>query len=59
MWGHIAASNGYENEAVSLSATARLAALYLERIAHYQAHPPGDDWDGVWTMTSKSAGSQP
>jgi len=56
MWGHIAASNGYENEAVSLSATARLAALYLERIAHYQAHPPGDDWDGVWTMTSKSAG---
>ena len=27
--------------------------LYLDRIAHYQLHPPGDDWDGVWTMQSK------
>lgn len=41
------------SEAVSSSATARLAALYLEHIAHYQAHPPGDDCDDVRAMTSK------
>lgn len=41
------------NEAVSLQPSVRLAALYLERIAHYQAHPPADNLDGVWTMTSK------
>ncbi len=27
--------------------------LYQERIAHYRANPPGDDWDGVYTHTSK------
>ncbi|GAB3378141.1 CHASE2 domain-containing protein [Massilia agri] len=30
-----------------------LYALYLERIAHYRAHPPGVDWDGVTTFDSK------
>lgn len=30
-----------------------LPEIYLERIAHYQLQPPGDDWDGVWTHTEK------
>ena len=31
----------------------RLQALYLERIAALRLSPPGDDWDGVWTMQEK------
>jgi adenylate cyclase len=31
----------------------RLYGLYLERIAHYRAHPPGADWDGVTTFETK------
>ena len=31
----------------------RLYALYLERIAHYRAHPPGADWDGVTRFETK------
>jgi len=27
--------------------------LYMERSRHYLAHPPGEDWGGVWTMESK------
>lgn len=27
--------------------------LYIERCQHYMDNHPGDDWDGVWTMTSK------
>lgn len=27
--------------------------LYVERIAEFQADPPGDDWDGVFTATTK------
>jgi adenylate cyclase len=30
-----------------------LYALYLERIAHYRAQPPGADWDGVTTFDTK------
>ena len=30
-----------------------LAALYLDRCRYYQATPPPDDWDGVWTMETK------
>ncbi len=30
-----------------------LYALYLDRIAHYRAHPPGADWDGVTSFESK------
>ena len=31
----------------------RLYALYLERVRHYRAHPPGAGWDGVTTFDSK------
>ena len=27
----------------------RPATLYGQRVQHLRAHPPGDDWDGVWT----------
>ena len=25
----------------------------IPRCEHYLSNPPGDDWDGVWTLTSK------
>jgi adenylate cyclase len=27
--------------------------LYLQRSTDYRANPPGEDWDGVFTMTTK------
>lgn len=27
--------------------------LYLDRAKNYKASPPPDDWDGVFTMTTK------
>ncbi len=27
--------------------------VYALRCDHFKAHPPGDDWDGSWTLTSK------
>ncbi|RZA35497.1 MAG: adenylate/guanylate cyclase domain-containing protein, partial [Lysobacteraceae bacterium] len=30
-----------------------LYTLYLERIGHYRAHPPGPDWDGVTSFDTK------
>lgn len=27
--------------------------LYLERSSKYKLAPPGEDWDGVFTMTTK------
>ena len=27
--------------------------VYMPRCDHWKANPPGDDWDGVWTLTSK------
>jgi adenylate cyclase len=27
--------------------------VYMERCALFKANPPGKDWDGVWTLTSK------
>jgi len=27
--------------------------IYIPRCEHYQENPPGEDWDGVWTLTSK------
>ncbi|MGH8622185.1 MAG: CHASE2 domain-containing protein, partial [Burkholderiales bacterium] len=26
---------------------------FIERIAHYRAHPPGAGWDGTWTFETK------
>ena len=27
--------------------------VYMDRCTHLKENPPGDDWDGVWTLTSK------
>ena len=27
--------------------------VYLDRCTHLKENPPGEDWDGVWTLTSK------
>lgn len=27
--------------------------VYIPRCEHFLINPPGDDWDGVWTLTSK------
>jgi adenylate cyclase len=27
--------------------------VYIPRCDHWKTNPPGDDWDGVWTLTSK------
>ena len=27
--------------------------VYIPRCDHWKDNPPGDDWDGVWTLTSK------
>ncbi len=27
--------------------------VFLERVAHLRAHPPGADWNGIWSMTQK------
>nr|AGO88080.1 hypothetical protein [uncultured bacterium 405006-B04] len=29
------------------------SAVYIERCTMFKDNPPGKDWDGVWTMTSK------
>jgi adenylate cyclase len=30
-----------------------MVELFIERIAHYRAHPPGAGWDGAWTFETK------
>ncbi len=40
-------------EALGLHPKDKLSKLYVERCAHYLEQPPGDDWDGVWTLASK------
>ena len=30
-----------------------LYELFIERIAHHRAHPPGAGWDGAWTFETK------
>ncbi|MBA7695491.1 hypothetical protein ES703_104119 [subsurface metagenome] len=27
--------------------------VYVERCDYFKANPPGDDWDGSWTLTAK------
>ncbi len=31
----------------------KLYELYLERVAHFRANPPGEGWDGVFIFTTK------
>ncbi|RZT09226.1 adenylate cyclase [Duganella sp. CF402] len=40
-------------ELQALSPQRGLYQLYVERIAYYRAHPPGEGWDGVTTFETK------
>jgi adenylate cyclase len=41
------------NEVLKLNPADRLAQVYIERCEHMMAHPPPDDWGGVWVMSTK------
>ncbi|RED46214.1 GAF domain-containing protein [Aestuariispira insulae] len=41
------------HKALKANAEDALSNIYLDRVDHMLAEPPGDDWDGVWVMTSK------
>jgi len=38
---------------VAMNPADKAARLYVERCGYLAAHPPGDDWNGVWVMESK------
>lgn len=41
------------DQGVQLNQYDHLSKIYMERCDFMKANPPGDDWDGVWTMDSK------
>lgn len=40
-------------EALRLHPQDKLSQIYIERCEYLRANPPGDTWQGVWTMSSK------
>ncbi|MBF0161420.1 MAG: GAF domain-containing protein [Magnetococcales bacterium] len=40
-------------EALRRNPADKLSEMYIDRCNTLIAHPPGDNWDGVWVMTSK------
>ena len=38
---------------LSMNPGDQLSNMYIERCLQLQAQPPGDDWNGVWELTSK------
>ena len=44
---------GYFGKALEANPDDKLSRTYIERCELMKANPPGDDWDGVWVMTSK------
>ena len=43
----------YFTEALKLDPEDGPSKLYLQRSSDYKKTPPPDDWDGVFTMTTK------
>ncbi|HDY90467.1 MAG TPA: PAS domain-containing protein, partial [bacterium] len=41
------------NEALKLNPDDKLSQMYIERCELLKKNHPGDEWDGVWKMTSK------
>jgi len=41
------------NEALALNGNDKLSRIYIERCDKLKKNPPGDDWNGVWVMSSK------
>ncbi|MCH2650212.1 MAG: adenylate/guanylate cyclase domain-containing protein [Candidatus Marinimicrobia bacterium] len=48
---HFKKAEGMEDHFTSRNTTP--SAVYIERCTMFKDNPPGKDWDGVWTMTSK------
>jgi adenylate cyclase len=48
---HFEKAEGMEDHFTSRNTTP--SAVYIERCIMFKDNPPGKDWDGVWTMTSK------
>jgi len=48
---HFEKAEGMEDHFTSRNTTP--SAVYIERCTMFIDNPPGKDWDGVWTMTSK------
>ena len=48
---HFEKAEGREDHFTSRNTTP--SAVYIERCIMFKDNPPGKDWDGVWTMTSK------
>jgi adenylate cyclase len=46
------AVNGFQ-DALKGNPADKLAQLYIDRCEHLKAHPPEDEWNGVWVLTSK------
>ena len=44
---------GAFREALRLNPADKVAEMYVERCEYFKAHPPSDNWDGVWVMKSK------
>jgi adenylate cyclase len=40
-------------QVLALTPKDTLSRTYIERCRYLQAHPPGNDWQGVWVMESK------
>ncbi len=40
-------------QALNTTAPSQLYGLYLDRLAHFAVSPPPEDWDGVFTFTTK------
>ena len=41
------------NDALGLNPNDKLSSIYIERCEYFKANPPGEEWDGVWTMKTK------
>jgi adenylate cyclase len=39
--------------ALAVNPADALCDVYIARAEHLRENPPGDDWNGVWTMESK------
>ncbi len=44
---------GAFTQALQIHPGDKLSQMYLERCRYLKENPPGDDWKGVWVMTSK------
>jgi len=41
------------NDAMKIDPTDGPSKLYKDRAENYKINPPGEDWDGVFVMTTK------